>query len=402
MSQIEIAAELVRLVQVRVKATGCSLANELARLVAEEMVTMLDPELNWLVEPEKSLSDNEALTALLAVNDLYINGFHLDIRPLEHDHTVTINRALVGTSYLTHGTLVVELLGAHRGRLAGYVSAADWMAADRDARDSAVATAKVGGQPVELDQLLTQAAQSQAGRPRGRQVAYPDRDELEKFVVDRLQLSIARQRQIVEGILSEPEKFRSFESYALSWSNGSLAHILTAGSVWNKRADTLAEKIAPRFKRLNREQIKRRILQTGENSGGQPQSPQFRRNLLANLAKDEILARFKGADASSLSKVVDSVFSGKAVMDTARDMVKSKFALELAVKIKAQRKKLSDFASATAEEIAMAFSQLALQPAYATHSASDEAGTESVNDALTVLQAAELAAELKKLELDIG
>jgi len=44
----------------------------------------------------------------------------------------------------------------------------------------------------------------------------------------------------------------------------------------------------------------------------------------------------------------------------------------------------------------MAFNQLSLQPAYATHSSADS-GIESINEALQLLEAAELAEQASNL-----
>jgi hypothetical protein len=59
------------------------------------------------------------------------------------------------------------------------------------------------------------------------------------------------------------------------------------------------------------------------------------------------------------------------------------------------------FVAATADEIGNAFKQMALQPSYATHSAKGETGVEAINEALQLLEAGELAEQIKKLEQEL-
>jgi hypothetical protein len=58
--------------------------------------------------------------------------------------------------------------------------------------------------------------------------------------------------------------------------------------------------------------------------------------------------------------------------------------------------------AASAEEIGAAFKQLALQPAYATHSADQEgSGVDAVNEALLLLEAGDLAQMVKDLDQEM-
>lgn len=402
MSQVKIEAELVRLAQARVRTTGAPLANELSRMVVEETVTRLNPELGWMVDSDRSWNQNDWLAAQLGVNDLVVNGIHIDVRAVDANGEITVNRALVGTSYLTHGTLVVEMTGPHSGRFAGHIPASDWMAADRQCRDSSLVAVQFSSAgPVNLAQVLAAIA-CEPANGKARSGAAPELTELTKFVANRTQIGLPRQRQIIESALVDGKVLRSLEQVASLWSDGTLARLLTAGSVWNSRVERLTDRIAPKFKKLNRERIKQQILRTGEKFGGQPESPQFRKALLATLAKEEVLSRFQGVDLARLGQAVDRVLSGRTAVDAVKDLVKSRYAVELAMVIKSDRRKFRDFVSATAEEIGLAFNQLALKPAYATHSAEQEAGVETVNEALAMLQAGELVEELRKIEADIS
>lgn len=397
-AQIEIQAELVRLAQSRVKATGIPLPYELARMIAEESVSRLDPELGYLLEPDLSWAQSDALSGLVGTNDLVVNGIHLDVRVTDLNNSVSINRALIGTSYSSHGSLVVALTGAHSGRYAGYVSGTDWMSADRTSDGSHASINLTDKHARELSTVLSCVTAEASAKPR--QVAEPDAGELAKFAAGTAQVSLPRQRQIVESLLNNPLLTDKLNQAYAFWSDGTMSRILTAASVWNRRVETIADNLAPSFKRVTRDDIKRQIRITGEHCGGQPESPAFRQELVALLTKQEVLARFQGVDLSKLSKAIDNVMAGRPLVDAVADLVKSRYALDMAMVIKNQRKKFNNFVAASAEEIGMAFNQLALKPAYATHSADKDAGVESVNEALAMLQAGELAEELTNLAKD--
>jgi hypothetical protein len=397
MSQFEIEAELVRLAQCRTKTTGSLLRDELSRMVVEEAIVRLNPELGWLVESDQNLSDSDRLVSALKVNDIVVNGLRIDVRSIDANGEVTIDRSLIGTSYLNHGSLVVEMTTQHSGKIAGYITAATWMSADRQAQDSTHAKVKSASlSPVDLPELLKEVA-NQPPSGKARSASEPDLVELNKFVSNRQQISLPRQRQIVESLLGESRLRQKLEQVAGLWSDGTLSRILSAESVWNNRIETMTDKIAAKFKRLNRDQIRRQLMRTGEQFGGQPESPQFKKALLSTLAREEVLSRFQGIDLAKVGQAVDRVLSGRPVVDAVKDLVKNKHTVDLAIAIKNKRQNLQDFMTATADEIGMAFGQLALKPAYATHSAENESGVDSVNEALAMLQAGELAEELTKL-----
>jgi len=396
-SQVQIAPELVRLAQARVQTTGTPLSQELSRMVIEESITRLDPELGFLIDADQSWSGNDALVAAIGVNDVVVNGLHIDVRVLDANAEVSVSRALIGTACLVNGTLVVEMISAHSGRLAGYIPASTWMAADRKCGDTTNAVLQFSSEPNSDLAATLEAIPAQSVSNKARGTAEPDLTELAKFVASRSQLSLQRQRQIVESALLDQKVLMQFEKMAALWSDGTLSRILTADSVWNSRVETLAGEVQPKFKASNKEEIKRQIRITGEQFGGQPESPQFRKALYSNLVRQEVLKRFQGADLTKLAQAVDRVLSGRPVVDAVKDLIKSRFAVDAALVIKNHRKKLSEFMTVSADEIAMAFNQLALRPAYATHSADKEDGTEQVNEALAMLQACELAEELARL-----
>lgn len=397
-SQVEVAAELVRLAQLRVKTTGTRLVNELARMVVEDEVLELDPELGWLLDQAQSWSSNDALVAALGVNDLVINGYHVDVRPINSGGAVAISRALVGTSYLSHGTLVVEMTGARTGRFAGYIPAATWMAADRECSDAL--SVSVPFTPPFLAGLAQTLAGVSSAPANGKRSsgADPDMTELDRFVASRAQVTLPRQRQIAERALSDEIVLARLEKAVALWSDGALSRMLSASSVWSARVEQLADSIAPRYGRITRDEIKKQIMRVGEQFGGQPECPAFRKALFFELAKVDVLKRFQTIESSRIALVMDRVMSGVPVVEAVRELVKNRHVFDLAITIKKHRQRLGDFMMASAEEIGWAFNQLALQPAYATHSKDDEAGVESINETLAMLQAGELLEQIMRAE----
>lgn len=109
------------------------------------------------------------------------------------------------------------------------------------------------------------------------------------------------------------------------------------------------------------------------------------------------MKKFHGAALAKVADVVEQVFSGKSALDSVRHLMTNTVAVDLAATIKHQRQRAQDFTAATAEEIGMAFKQLSLQPSYATHSTGDS-GVESINEALQLLEAAELAEQARALD----
>ena len=118
-SKIHVSPELLRLTQQRANRFDLPYRSQVARCVAEQAVLELDPEFNFLVDGEASLAEVDALVHALKVNDIVVNGRHIDVAVLEGGD-VFLSAALIDTPYLECGSLVVEIDGAkqwHRGRL---------------------------------------------------------------------------------------------------------------------------------------------------------------------------------------------------------------------------------------------------------------------------------------------
>ena len=132
-NRIPLSAEIVKLAQLRCRTTGADVKQELARQIAQEAVYSLDPELDLLIEEDQAYSREDKLISLLDVNDLVVNGLRLDIRLLSDDGRVSIPRHLVGTSYMSSGTLAVAIAADRSAAVVGFVPNSDWELQDKHA-----------------------------------------------------------------------------------------------------------------------------------------------------------------------------------------------------------------------------------------------------------------------------
>lgn len=400
-TQVAISPEIVRLSQRRTRPLGASLADELARNIAQEAILDLDPELNLLVDEEAAFSHNDALVAAFQVNDIVVNGNRFDVRIIDEENRVAVSRALIGTRYFERGTLVVRLDNYLSGSVVGFVSSADWQKLDANADDQQVVFMKaqapsqfaLGG---TLQQIIEQPAAALHSPP-----AAPQAFELATFLANRQELIVARQRQIVEGTLARTETWPHLETVVAHWSKGLFRRLLSAGAAWNHRVDKIADKVAAKFNRLNKEQIKAFVAKVGEGYGGQPESPAFRKALLVVLTREELSHSVGGALLQKATAVAEGVLSGRAMADAVKDVAKNRVAVDIASIIKHGRQKISGFTAASAEELSGAYAQMALQPVYSTHSQDPTAGVEAINEALTMLEAGEIAARIAELEADL-
>ncbi len=401
-NHMEIASEVVRLAQHRVRSTGTPLAPELARLIVEEAVFAVDPGSGCLVDLGAAYAVDDALVQALGVNDVVVNDTHLDVRVLD-DGSASISRSLVGTSYLAWGSAVVRLDGTSGGAVVGYVPASVWEAcAKADSTSSMVRVNVDCSTDLDIGVVFGEIASQPGRETSSAEPRLPDAAELARFIAGRNEIDLSRQKEIVEMLLNNSD-LREELSYVTSlWSDGTLSRILCAASVWNSRVEGLVEKLAPSFPALKHDDIRKVVMRTGEAFGGQPESPQFRKALLSSLGREELIRSVRGADIAKLAGIVEKVLSGSSTVDTVKSIVKNKVVMDLAVTIKDSRKKMAGFVAATADEVGMAFQQLSLQPAYATHSQEPEAGMESINEALQMLEAGDIAEKISRLDKELS
>jgi hypothetical protein len=397
--EVEISPEVVKLAQNRTRTMGATLADELARNIAQEAIFGIDPEADLLVDEAEAFSNEDALVAAFGVNDIVVNGVRVDVRPIDEEGRVAINRALLNKKYMSAGTIAVQMTGALNGKVVGFIPATEWATLDANSGDQQ----KVFVRPrIEGSfDLGSTLGGLKAAEGADAKVA-PTPFELASFVANPTQVAVKRQRDIVHGTLSHPESWTQLNKVVSMWSKGAVRRLLEDGAEWNHRVERMVDKLAPKFKRVSREDIKKVVARVGETLGAQPESGEFRKTLLSALTRDELAHSLGGQALRKATDVAEAVLSGRALTDAIKDFAKNPVAVELAVQIKRQRNRVGDFVDATAQELTSAFGQMALQPVYATHSQDPQAGIESVNEALKMLDAGELAEALKDLDNELS
>lgn len=397
-NRIEFSPEIVRLAQTRVKETGSSLADELARLAVEEVIMNADPELDLVLDTQDALSSIDSVVAAVGANDVMVNGRRIDVRAVDEEGFVSLHKALVGTPALSSGTLVVHLEGTSHAAVVAHVKSGSWLNAEEKAHNTEPVKVEVEldseFDAVEAISGITQRVQINLDKAVSR---VPENSEIEQFLNAPDKMIVARQKQIVTALCSRAELRDAATQVKVDVSKGELDRMLRAGSTWNRRTEELVDKLSPRFQRITRDELKKHVTLVGEELGGQPEAPAFRKALIKKLTNDQLSRQFGGAAMAKVKNIYDQVMQGKSSSDAVKQIVKNHVAVDIALAIKNQRNKVEGFMSATAEEIGMAFQQLAIQPAYATHSTGD-AGVDSINEALQLLEAAELAETMREIE----
>jgi hypothetical protein len=226
--------------------------------------------------------------------------------------------------------------------------------------------------------------------------------ELATFVASRAELPLEKQRSLVQAVLTNPGIWPEVARVVSTWARSSIRRIISDASTWNARVERITDLAAAKFKRLSREDVRKIVHKIGETYGGQPESPSFRQALLSSLTREELAHSMGGAALKKAASVAEAVLSGRAVSEAIKDVARNPVALQIAEQIKAQRRKTASFVDATAQELSAAFQQLALQPAYATHTSDPASGVESINEALKMLDAAELAESIQALDQELA
>lgn len=393
-NRIAITAEIVKLAQLRCRATGSDVRQETARQIALEAVLALDPELNLLIEEDAAFSREDRLVSTFDVNDIVINGVHLDIRRVGEDGRVSVPRFLVGTSYMDGGTLAVSFQPDRNAVVAGYIPRSDWDLQDKHAAEKEDRLIfRVSGAQFDLEKQLPAILESCSVSEHKSRTVHAA--EIARFCGNRQEMKLSDKRDFVESVLNNEDCWSELRS---GISKTFVRRTLTHASLWNQKLDVLAESVQGKFHRLSKEEIKAQIGKVGEKLGGQFDSSCFRKELLMSLTREEIARSLEGEALVRAGNLVEQVFAGRSAIEVLMETVKNKTAIDLAVAIKRQRQKVANFIEASTDEISFAFRQLALQPVYATHSQSEQEGVESVNEALLYLDALELAESLKELE----
>ncbi|HMO22991.1 MAG TPA: hypothetical protein PKC98_18665, partial [Candidatus Melainabacteria bacterium] len=92
----ELTPEIVRIAQKRADRFGLNLSDELARIAFEEAVMSLDPELDFLVNPDEdtvpSLNAIDVMAVATGVNDVVVNDHRVDVRAMNDLGQVIVPR----------------------------------------------------------------------------------------------------------------------------------------------------------------------------------------------------------------------------------------------------------------------------------------------------------------------
>lgn len=395
--RIELTPEMVKLAQQRSRITGGNVRQEVARQVVLEAVMAYDPELNLMIDEEASYSHDDLLVAACDVNDVVVNNHRLDVRVLQEDGKISLARHLLNPAYMSLGSVAVRMNADRTAEIVGFILASDWTRQDEQVIEGENISLRVSLRDnFDLTKIL--AGPATAGYTKSLP---PSPEELRDFVADRASLPVSQQRFIVSGLLLHRQVWPELKPILAAWSKRTIRNTLTQASVWNSRLESIATQVTRRFPKLSAAEIRQIIAQVGAAYGGQPQSPQFKQEMLKRLTRAELAKNLSGDVLRRASHLVEQVLSGSiSSAEAIRQQISNSVAVDLAMKINKQRNRLVSFIDATAEEIAFAFQELALQPVYATHS--KEKGIEELNTALHLLEAGDLANRVKELEAELG
>lgn len=393
---------MVKLAQQRSRVTGADIRQEIARQVVETAILDLDPELGLLIDEESAYSNDDRLVAAFNVNDVVVNGARFDIRLLGEDGRVALPRSILTEKYLVNGSLVVSFNQAHGAQVVSYISGSDWHLQDKHAGAEPMLSLRANRDDAfNLGKLIVQIL-STYSEPLCPVLPAPQENEITKFIANQQDIKLADQRVLVDAVLSNPASWQALGLSLTAYSKPAVRKTLAHAAKWNHTLDKLLKVVEPKFNKLSKEDIRDVIARVGETAGGQPQSPQFRQELLSQLTRQELSKSLKGQELANATIAVQSVMSGGSTADAVKAIIKSPAAVDLAMLIKRQRQKLTNFMGASAEELAAAFRQISLQPVYATHSQNPNEGVQAINEALCLIDACELAQGIKELENELS
>ncbi|MBA4075454.1 MAG: hypothetical protein C0508_10450 [Cyanobacteria bacterium PR.023] len=400
--QIELSPEVVRMAQIRASRQGLQFRQELARLVAEEAVVDLDCELGLLLENELSMNQSDVLAASLGVSDIVVNGHRLDVRAIDEDGEVVITRALVGSPYLSMGSLLVKLEGVHGGTVVGHLSSGAWLKAEDGLRDADPIRVPVSLGDFNFAEFMVELTNKAVLNLPGASKLVNFKTDVNELINEKGRLIVARQKQIFSYLCSHwsEETMAAVEAIGYKLPAARVTKVLLAAGRWNAVVEKASDKLAVRFTKLSKDEIRHQVMAVGERFGGEIKGPAFRSELLQQLAASE-LARSSTVPVNVAQSVLAKVMAGVSAADAVKELVKNAVAVDLALSIKNKRQAAVGFMAATADEIGMAFQQLALQPAYATHSAADS-GVDSINEALALLSATDMADTIKACDREMA
>jgi hypothetical protein len=390
-SRVELNPEIARLALASARQLAIPFRQVLARCVVEQAVTELDPELDLMLNQSESLSEIRAFARAFGANDVVVNEARLQVLPVDEDGTVEISTPLLSREYLSGGILVVRCDSTTSGAVIGYLDPENLIDNGTSKNVHSLKISFTNQPNFNLARSLSQVANRTAETTKRPS---PSAEEYVKLLKEPERLSVEQQQNIVAAAATH-----GWVRQNLSESDSLLTpvpQILGSLADWSARVERLAAKLAPRFASVAPQKLKQLIRETGEHCGGQPESPEFKQQLLKTLVKEEFAAKLSPEYLLKVTKVVDLITAGKSAMESVKSFVSNQMALDLASAIAEKREQLGNFSKASVEELGLAFQTLRVQPAYATHSASPETIVEDVNNALILMEASTLLEEISE------
>lgn len=391
---IEISPEVARLIQRGCGQKQLPIEGELARYVVEESVLGLEPELELILDADAALAEIAPLARATGVNDVVINGHHVHVCVLDGEGQVKIKNVLIGTDYLSPGTLVVKLDNVRAGSVVGHVDEKDWQIAVANKQEEEETRLDYRpSQTFDLPRFLTTL--------KGQPILKGERPDLKAddyltFMKDRRRLPLDKQRQIVSALLSPA--IRENVALLADYAQDRLAEILRDSAVWSARVEQFRGKLSTKFPSLSHERIEDAILRAGEISGAQTDLVQFRQAVALELGHITLAGRLTKSAQAKISLLFEQINSGVSSLNAVKTMIENQLTLDLAQAISLKREHFARFTSTTAEEFGLAFKSLSLRPAYSTHSAKETVELAAVDEALVLLEAGTLAEQIRELE----
>jgi hypothetical protein len=372
------------------------LAKQAARCIAEQAVMDLDPEHGFILESDAALSSLDTLVRAAQVNDVVVNGRHIDVCIVEGDE-VRLPVVLLHTPYIECGSLVVKMSDSASGTIAGYIDAKTWSSAESSGQFELRAKF-VSPADFDLTTCLQNIEKQFAANVNKPAEATAKGEAVLQFVREAQKMDIDAQRNVLRSAIAS-QQVRDTMVALDNYTPDQAPTVLRDSSTWEARVQRVSKRIQSKFPKLSLSEIEKQIREVGQQYGGQPESPAFRRMLSKRLAKAQFTHHSSSAIKEVLSPFIDSVAAGKSAADAIKGFVKDAVAIDVARVINEKRAVLGHFATATAEEIGFAFQHLSLQPAYSTHS-QGESGVDAINEALELYEAAAVLETLLAIDYD--
>lgn len=385
--KIALTREMEILSSSNAMAQGVNQKLDLALLSAEAIISELDPKLNIVCEQWESLSHIQSLASTLGVNDLVVNGRHIDVRVCDDENVVSLNKILLGSALLNSGSLVVKF-EKDDAEIVAYIPSSTWT---QQKEQDGLVSFKVD---IDKDFDLVATLKSIIKRAKTDHALEQNLAEEDlKIFLQSPASSSASLRPMIAALCSNSDLRETAFEMAMDLPLNTVTQVLHKASAWNATCDIVTTKLATTFKGLKPDEIRQIVQSTGEKYGGQPEAPEYMNAILNDLVQMEVNKKFS-THASKIGEKVKKLSSklaqGLSIGDSVKALVNNSVAVDLALSIKETRNQMENFVLVTAEEIGMAFQKLALQPVYATHSNENEAGVDSINEALVLLEAHEI------------